>query len=74
MRREIGEHGNVRTTAAAVSSQLVSMPSIRMSRRTGTARAAASAEGMVDMGRRPGVWKVSGEEPEAKKRQRVGDG
>jgi hypothetical protein len=54
-----------------VSSQLVSIPSIRMSRQAGTARAAASAEGIVEMGCTPGGWMVCREEREVRKRWRV---
>jgi len=45
------EEESTSTTAAAVSSQLVSMPSMRRSQRAGTARAAA-VDGMVERGHR----------------------
>lgn len=48
------EEERTSTTAAAVSSQLVSMPSMRRSRRTGTARAAV-VDDMVERVHMAGV-------------------
>jgi hypothetical protein len=57
--------------AVAVSSQLLSMPSMRISSQVGTNLVAASAEGMVEMGREPWEWMVSSEESEERKRRRL---
>lgn len=65
------EEESTNTTAAAVSSQLVSMPSMRRSRRAGTARAAA-VDGIVEWGLRAGEG-VAVEE-HARKRRRVWGG
>jgi hypothetical protein len=65
------EDGSVHTTIATVSSQLLSMPSMRTSDRADMNLAVASAEGMVEMGRGPWGWMVSSEEPEERKRRRL---
>jgi hypothetical protein len=51
-------------TPWAMSSQLLSMPSMRISGQVGTNLAVALAEGMVEMGRGPWGWMVSREKAE----------